>query len=50
MKELKKVMEAIELLQNEKLISEKVATTYLTNYLAKKHEEKQEQINRLAPQ
>lgn len=47
-KGLKKVMEAIELLHNEKLISEKVASKYLTDYLEKKHQEKQEQTNRLA--
>lgn len=50
MKELKKVMEAIELLQNEKLISEKVATKYLTDYLTKQHEKKQEELTRLSPQ
>lgn len=37
-KELRKVMEAIELLQTEKLISEKVASKYLTDYLIKQHE------------
>lgn len=46
-KNLKKVMEAIELLHAEKLISEKVASKYLTEYLAKQNEKKQEEINRL---
>lgn len=48
MKELKKVMEAIELLQKENLISEKVATKYLTDYLEKRHAQKQEEIRRLS--
>lgn len=48
-KKLKEVMQAIEVLQNEKLISEKVSAKYLTEFVAKEHTKKQEEIFRLAP-
>lgn len=45
--ELKQVMEALGLLVEKKLISEKVGGNILGQYIENKHKEKQEQINRL---
>lgn len=49
MNELKEIMDALARLRKENLISEKQATTILENYLQKRHQKKQEEINRLNP-
>lgn len=49
MKKLKEIMQAIETLQNEKLITEKIAGKLLESYVDKMHKEKLEEIGKLNP-